>query len=116
MPQMPPVEVGGHLLRWLFEVGPTMSNGMGQTPISSTELRDWLSITGVRLTPWEVRTLRILSMAYVGEYSEASDPKHPAPWLPDEATADDKQATAKTMRASLRSMAGVETPNNKAKR
>jgi hypothetical protein len=116
MPEMPPVEVGAYLLNWLFDAGPTMPGGMSTSVLTSAELQAWQHNTGNRMTPWEARTLRNLSAAYVAELLEAANPKRSAPWHPEDMPDEDKKATAQSMRESLRSMAGLATPQSKATR
>ena len=78
-PQLPIVAAGGHVLTWLFEVGPTQQSGMGPTPITFQELESWQRQTGLELQPWEVRMLRHLSLEYLQESQAAvkSDRKPP---------------------------------------
>ena len=54
---------------------------MGLVPITWQELDAWMRRTSVQLTPWAVRTLRRLSMAYVSESQAAQELSRPAPWV-----------------------------------
>lgn len=84
MPEMPPVEGGGYLLGYLWEIGPTIAAGMGAGPITHQELRAWQDNTGVVLQPWEARFLRRLSLEYLSAAHKAEKGHCPAPWqLPD---------------------------------
>lgn len=76
---MPPVTGPAYLLEYLFEIGPTMAAGMGNGPITFSEILAWQLLTGIRLRPWEVRLLRRLSRDYLG--ASQSDVVH-APWQP----------------------------------
>lgn len=75
--ELPPVDAAGHLIGYLFEVGPSSAGEM----ITFQELEAWQNATGTRLTSWEAITLRKLSGAYLGELQAAEDPKRPAPYL-----------------------------------
>lgn len=76
-PEMPPVEAG-HLLGYLWEVGPTP----GGHVLTHAELRAWQEGMGLELAPWELRTLRRLSTDYLGETFNARQQDCPAPWKP----------------------------------
>lgn len=82
-PEMPPID-GGYLVAYLFEIGPTMTAGMGSGPITHGEIESWQRITGVELNPWEARTLRRLSVDYLVESQKATDIKSEAPWTESE--------------------------------
>jgi hypothetical protein len=79
-PSYPPIFAFEYLISHLFEVGPTMAGSMGQSPLSHAEIRAWQDNTGERLTYWEARMLRNLSLAYMGESNAAEDQSCPAPW------------------------------------
>jgi len=81
--QMPPLDGGEHLVGLLFEIGPVTPGAMGaMAPISDQDLRAWQLNQGVKLTPWECRTLRELSRAYCGQLAESRDVHCPPPWIP----------------------------------
>lgn len=79
----PPLEGCGHLIEWLFECGPINNGGMGQAPISWTDIKDWSSLTGINITGWEAGVLKKLSSAYLSEYQQAKDPVRIAPYQPE---------------------------------
>jgi hypothetical protein len=81
--ELPPITAGSHLVGYLWEVGPNMAAGMGAAPVSWTELQAWQDQAGHRLSPWEVRTLRALSAAYVSESHRASKAGCLPPWTSD---------------------------------
>lgn len=66
-----------HLTDWLFEIGPTAQ----ESPISWQEMAAWSHNSGVELDPWEGRTLRRLSKAYLNERYDAKKPNCPEPRL-----------------------------------
>jgi hypothetical protein len=76
--EMPPVDAGNHLLKHLFDVGPSS----GGEVLTYTEIANWIALTGNVLTAWEAETLRKLSVAYLNERDLAKDPERPAPYLP----------------------------------
>lgn len=97
MPDMPPVDVAGHLLAYLWEIGPAMPGGGA---ISHGEIESWQALTGIELDAWQARTLRQLSSAYVNELHEAEKPDRPAPWQQGETAAPTYAATS--LREELR--------------
>jgi len=76
---MPPCDAG-HMIDYLFEIGPTQVAGMGEAPISHAEIEAWQRNTGIELNSWEARTLRKLSAEYLTESMNATQPQCPAPW------------------------------------
>lgn len=69
-----------YLVGYLYEVGPAMAGGMGEVPLSHTELRSWQENTGIELESWEVRAMSRLSKEYLSESSKATKHDAPAPW------------------------------------
>lgn len=45
--------------------GTSMATTIARVPISFTEIRNWASLTGRRLRPWEVDLLRALDVAWL---------------------------------------------------
>lgn len=78
-PPMPPCDAH-YLVDHLFEIGPTAPAGAGEGAISHVDLAAWMGNTGICLNAWEARTLRRLSMDYLGESHKATKRGHPAPW------------------------------------
>ena len=63
-----------------------MAGGMGDAPLSHSEIRAWMENTGEALTAWEVRTLRKLSKDYLAAAQDAEKPDCKAPFSdPEEA-------------------------------
>lgn len=69
-----------HLLVYLFEIGPVLQGGMGDAPITHTELQAWMENTGIELTAWEARIVKRLSLEYLSEQQRATAPDAPCPW------------------------------------
>lgn len=80
-PELPPVEAGGYLIVYLFEVGPAAAGVAGAIPVPYKELLAWQEGIGLTLNPWEFRTLRLLSAEYVVESKLAEKKDRPAPWV-----------------------------------
>lgn len=74
-----------YLSAWLLEIGPSVAAGMGEGPIGWSDLTAWERLTGVELSPWEARTLRRMSQAFVAERHDAKKPECPPPWRGDDA-------------------------------
>lgn len=75
-PSMPDPGNAEYLLGHLWTVGPTMGEGA----ITSGELRDYQSNMGIRLSPWECKTLRRLSVDYLNESHRATKADCPPPF------------------------------------
>lgn len=80
-PQMPPNPLP-HLISRLIEIGLTQPGGMGPVPLTWQEIAAWQQLTGVALSSWEARTIRHLSIAYLGETAKAESETCPPPWKP----------------------------------
>ena len=65
LPEMPPVTLGNTVLSAFMEIGPTLHTGMGEARLTQGEIRHYQENMGIRLTPWEVRTIRRLSNDYM---------------------------------------------------
>lgn len=79
-PRYPEVDAAHHLIEVLFSAGPCEAGGMGEVPISSTELLAWLSGAGIELSAWEFRAVRRLSAEYLKQSRESEAPDCPAPY------------------------------------
>jgi hypothetical protein len=65
---MPGTDGGEYLLTALFEAGPSEHHAMGgELPLSWQTLDAYARATGAICEPWEFRTLRDMSAAYVAE-------------------------------------------------
>lgn len=73
-----------HIIGYLYEIGPTESSGLGQSPISHSEIESWQNNTGIELNSWESRTIRQLSIIYSNECIAARDYSCPAPHTSEE--------------------------------
>lgn len=69
----------------LFEIGPVKPAGMGGTvAIDEQDLYAWQCNQDIALSPWEARTVRMLSREYSYMLGQASDPACPPPYVPEE--------------------------------
>lgn len=101
-PEMPPLEGSEYILGYLYEIGPIMSGAMGSGPITHGELCAWQSNTGIRLSPWEVRTLRRLSIEYLNEQHRAGKLGCEPPWK-----SEDLKPEPSAVQQSLRALANL---------
>lgn len=72
-----------------------MQTGMGGVALTWTEIKNWLDCTELKLSYWEVATIRTMSNAYVREFNEATDKFRPAPYLQEEVKVDEAEVAAK---------------------
>ena len=56
------------------EIASGRQGGMGPQPVPSTEIEAWQRLSGLRLSPWEVDTLRLMDRAAVAVLSEKAVP------------------------------------------
>jgi len=87
-PDMPPAGAAEYLLRHFWQAGPTK----GDAAIDNTELRNYQENEGIRLSPWECKTLRRLSIEYLNESFKAAKPDCPPPFTESTDAARLKQA------------------------
>jgi len=69
-----------HITERFIEMGMIEAAGMGTVPLSWSTIAAWSHMTGVRLCPWEARTIRRLSTEYLAESRRAEDMTCPPPW------------------------------------
>lgn len=91
-PPMPP-NPSPHFILWFTELGMVEATGMGSAPLSWQEIRAWQDNVGVRLSPWQARMMRSLSIAYLAQKGKSELTTDPAPWsgkvMPSQRTADE---------------------------
>lgn len=76
---MPP-NPAPHVIRWLFEIGLTEDNGVGESPLSWREINEWQVATGVSLSAFEATLIRELSVAYLSQKRKSDNENSPPPW------------------------------------
>ena len=103
---MPPCEAY-YLIAYLFEIGPSMVNGMGESPISQGEIESFQFNTGIELTAWEARNLRRLSMEYISASYKAKKPDCPSPWDKASYASLPKLQKATSARDAIRALANL---------
>ena len=77
---LPEVNYAEYLIDYLFEVGPSMSNGMGLCPISYQEISSWLQTTKTECNSWDVNVIRHLSKVFINQYHESIKVDCPPPY------------------------------------
>lgn len=91
-PPMPPNPMP-HFILWFTEIGMVEATGMGSTPLSWREIEAWQASVRIRLSPWEARMMRALSIAYLAQKAKSELTTDPAPWsggvTPSQRTADE---------------------------
>ena len=99
---MPPCDAT-YLVGYLFEIGPTL----GETPLTHSEIEAWMRNTGIRLSTWEARVLKRLSIEYLDESRQATDAARPSPWSDAPYAKPDPVRVGDTLKASMRELAGL---------
>lgn len=100
-PPLPPLGVAGHLVNYLFEVGPVGYGAMGPVPLTHSELAAWQSNTGIELNAWEARALRRLSMDYLAASNAATAPDCPPFWLDKPLVVEHREVVSNAVRNIL---------------
>jgi hypothetical protein len=60
-----------HIVSWFWSLNAgRRSNGWGLERLSHSEIRDWTILHGVKPTPWEVETLRVMDIAFLEGLAE----------------------------------------------
>lgn len=101
---MPPCRAV-YLVRHLFDVGPVSIGEAGPGPVSYPELAAWSQVSGVPVTPWEGKMLRVMSVAYADELAAAKEARRPCPW--DDAPYSHAYVQSIIMRDSMRADAAI---------
>jgi hypothetical protein len=102
MPDMPEVEGHHQMLNYLWDCGPFMSGGMGEQPLSHSEIWCWQDNSGIELNAWQARTLRRLSAEYLAQCQASSKPDCPSPIEMTQMTDLDRQRVNDKIQGALR--------------
>lgn len=89
-----------HIIDRLVEIGLTEAAGMGAGPVTWQSIRAWQEVLGIRLSRWEARMIRKLSVEYLAESRRAESENCPAPWR-TEITDREKQVELQSLRMVL---------------
>jgi hypothetical protein len=98
-PELPPVRAA-YMLGYLYEIGPTNAGNA----ITHSEIESWQNNIRIRLTPWECRTIRSLSIEYLNELHKAGSAGSKSPWQSEESNID-KYLAAKRAQDAWREVA-----------
>ena len=89
---MPPIEAAEHLLEYLFEIGPAKPAGMGGLAgLDEVDIFAWQANHDMRLSSWEIRTLRRLSHDYAATCADSKNPQSQPPYIPSRDGISDMQ-------------------------
>ena len=76
---VPDVEIpphGSHIWEWFWTLSNARgSSGFGASPLSYTEIRAWIEVTGLTVHPWEIDAIRAMDGAYMQAQAEMSKAK-----------------------------------------
>lgn len=90
-----------HIVGYLIELGVTQ----GEHSLTYSEIESWQRQIGIDLQPWEVRFVKRLSEAYLGESHKARDPDAGPPWSDAPYVVPTKTQTANRMKMAIRGLA-----------
>ena len=103
LPEMPEAVGHAQVLEYFWSVGPVLAGGAGLVPLTHVEIGAWQSNTGTRLSGWEARLLRSLSIAYLTEFENAKSPGRVAPFTMS-VTVDERAAVAKKIQMQFNAL------------
>ena len=86
-----------YIIEQLFNVGITL----GDHATTHGEIESYQRNIGIRLTPWEVLTIKRLSEAYLSESYKAREPDSETPW------ADAPEYMTRAYRIAMRSKLSI---------
>jgi hypothetical protein len=66
------------------ELGQCLQTGMGLIPLTWQEIESWQRQNGLELKAWEVKALKLASVAHVSQVALSTDPNCPPPNRPIE--------------------------------
>jgi hypothetical protein len=92
------------LVARLFEIGPVVAGGMGPAPIGWRDVEAWQNCSGVRMPPWQCRTMVELSREYLSFAIEARKRDCAAPWSDEAMTENRRERISRQLKAGLRAM------------
>lgn len=81
--KMPVVEAA-YLLNYFHATGMVVSSGMGLSPISWTELRNYCLLNNLDFSPWEVEQIMMMSRSYSNMLRKAEEVGTPPPFTCEE--------------------------------
>lgn len=88
-----------YLFEYLLKMGVMCFSGMINVPLSWSEIKSWCELTGVRLSAWEVQTIRRASEVYVEQVELSRKPDAP---MPERVIEQDPRKLAKHIKSILR--------------
>jgi hypothetical protein len=97
----PPTDSLEVVIGHFHEVGRVGYSGMGITPVTWSEMASWMASLSFSLPNWEILAIREMSMAYVGEYNQASDPNREAPYNIAEIQITNREKVAQDLKAAF---------------
>ena len=96
-----------YLVSYLYEIGPTLPNGMGDVPLSHLEIEAWQRNTGIFLDAWEARLIHRASLEYLSESQRATKPDAEAPWADAPYLKQQSNLVALRMQAAMQELANL---------
>ena len=94
-----------YLAGYLFRIGPTLAAGMGEGPVTHSEIESWQRNTGIELNSWEAEMIRSLSLEYLGSSQKATARDCQAPWKEAPYARPTANLVAERMRQATRELA-----------
>ena len=99
-PRMPPLS-SEYIISRLLEIGLTEAAGMGLAPLSWQSIQAWQSVMGIRLSRWEARMVRTLSIEYLAFGKKSESENCPPPWHSGVVTEREKEVELSQLQSVL---------------
>ena len=102
MPNLPDIEGLEHVPEYLWDCGPVIYSGMGEQPLSHTDIRHWQENTGIEVSAWLAGMIRRLSMEYLAQCQAAKSPDCPSPIEAPKLSNEERSSVAEKIQGALR--------------
>lgn len=100
------------ILELFFLSGQASSTGIGLVCLTWQEIEAFIRVNSLELTLWEIEVLRKMSEAYAYEYSKASDPQRPSPFMREKT---EENTEEENIKAALKMMNALSRFKNRGK-
>jgi hypothetical protein len=78
-PKFPDVGEAGYMAEYWHEAGMVGSGFSGAVPLTSQDVNAWSDAMGIRLSPWEHATIKLMSRGYVKGLNDGAERDSIAP-------------------------------------
>lgn len=107
-PEWPPLPAP-YIADWWQRIGLSVAGSMGESALTTGQIRADLAAIGFSALPWEIIAIRRMSEAFVIQCSQAEKPNCPAPYPEPDSPIEDRRASiARRIEAAFRELAAQQ--------